>query len=104
MEFCKNCSGMLWPDGSGNLICKSCNYQIKGEIISSEKIQKKEEIGRGLVDESNPFATYQHECEKCGYNKSELGFRDPMYTDEDNLVFLKCGKCGFVRQLARKTR
>lgn len=90
----------------GNLLeCISCGHK---EIISSEDlttkelIAKKPEIKQGVVEHKNIFATYDFKCEKCSHDKAEVIERQPYITDEDSLTFLKCGKCGFTQQLARK--
>jgi len=42
-------------------------------------------------------------CRKCkGLLKAEIIERPPYISDEDTLTFLKCGKCSFTQQLARK--
>ncbi len=90
----------------GNLLeCISCNHQEKRlseDLSATEKMPKKPEIKQGVVEHINIYATYDFKCEKCKHNKAEVIERQPYITDEDSLTFLKCGKCGFTQQLARK--
>ena len=71
-------------------------------IIEREKIEH-EEIGEGVLSDENKMATYKHKCEKCGYGKAQIIDVGPLYSDEDNLILLKCGKCGFSERIGRKT-
>jgi len=89
----------------GNLVCVSCGNIEKisaGDLTASEEIKKKSEKKSGVVNHENIYATYDFICKKCGYDKAEIIERQPYITDEDSLTFLKCGKCGFTEQLARK--
>ena len=90
----------------GNLFeCISCSSReniSEKDLTSSEIMPKKSEIKQGVVEHTNIYATYDFKCEKCGYDKAEVIERQPYITDEDSLTFLKCGKCNFTQQLARK--
>lgn len=90
----------------GNFLeCISCgNREIISEddLTASEIIPKKSEIKKGVVEHNNIYATYDFKCDKCNHDKAEVIERQPYITDEDSLTFLKCGKCGFTQQLARK--
>ncbi len=90
----------------GNLMeCVSCSHKefISSEDLSSTEIMaKKPKIKEGVVEQVNIYATYDFKCEKCKHDKAEVIERQPYITDEDSLTFLKCGKCGFTQQLARK--
>lgn len=82
--------------------CFSCNYmEIGGELIEAEKIKSKK-IKEGIVKDENVFADYQFKCKKCGYDKAQIVERQPYISDEDTLIYLKCGKCGWMENLARK--
>ena len=72
------------------------------DLTSNELIKKKSEKKSGVIEHKNIYATYDFKCKKCGYDKAEIIERQPYITDEDSLTFLKCGKCGFTQQLARK--
>ena len=106
MKYCKKCKNIMKPVGDGNTFeCVSCKYIEKvPDLISDEKMPKKHIIKEGIVKDKNINATYDFRCEKCGYGKAEVIERQPYISDEDSLTFLRCGKCGFTRQLARKIR
>ena len=72
------------------------------KIIEKEKIHH-EERGEGIVREENKMATYKNKCEKCGFGKAEVIEVGVLVSDEDNLIFLKCGKCGYSERVGRKT-
>jgi len=103
MKFCEICKGMLIPTQDGKLKCNNCGCITTGEITSSESIKEKPERQKGVVKgDENIFATYDHVCKKCGYNKAQIVERQPYITDEDTLIYLKCGKCGFSENLSKK--
>ena len=83
--------------------CVSCGFIIKGaDLIKKEKIKKKK-IGVGFIKDKNIFADYPFKCKKCSYNKAEIIERQPYVSDEDTLTYLKCGKCGWTENLAKKS-
>lgn len=108
LKFCKRCKTLLSPhekNGKLFLECKNCGFCSEVDIdsfISKEKIKKKKPVGKGVAEDKDIFATYHHECEKCGYNKAEIIDMGIFYSDEDNLIFLKCGKCGNVERVGDK--
>lgn len=108
LKFCKKCNGLMKPIGthifSGEHIfkCVECNHEEKGkDLIKTEKIYESE-IKEGVVIDKNIFADYPFKCKKCGYNKAEVIERQPNFSDEDTLTYLKCGKCGWTENLSRK--
>jgi DNA-directed RNA polymerase subunit M/transcription elongation factor TFIIS len=113
INFCEKCGGVIRSqqidENKSYQFCDNCQEfrLIKtGEVnnvSSNEKMQKQEEKGKGVKEDKNDFATYPNICKKCGYDKAQvldLGF---FYSDEDNLILLKCGKCGFSERVGRKT-
>lgn len=83
--------------------CVGCGYKSRGkDLIETEKIKSKNIVGEGVVKEGNIFADYPFKCKKCGYGKSEVVERQPYVSDEDSLTYLKCGKCGWMENLAKK--
>ncbi|MBD3253377.1 hypothetical protein GF386_06595 [Candidatus Pacearchaeota archaeon] len=103
MKFCKKCNSIMKPVDNNILQCVSCDYQEDGELISKESIPGKTEIKKDVIeDRGNEFANYEHKCKKCGFDKAQIVEREPYITDEDTLLFLKCGKCGFMENLSRK--
>jgi DNA-directed RNA polymerase subunit M/transcription elongation factor TFIIS len=112
LNFCKKCGGVLRIQEINNSqsysFCEGChNFEIiktkkTDEVSSSEKIEQ-EEIGEGFTKDKNIFATYPNICKKCGYDKAQILDLGVFYSDEDNLILLKCGKCGFAERVGRKT-
>ena len=104
IKFCPKCRGILVFE-KGKVVCSNCGFsKVSGEVLSSsEKIPQKEERGEGAVKEENTFAAYEHECSKCGYNKAQVVDCGVFYSDEDNLIFLKCGKCGFSERVGKES-
>ena len=77
------------------------SYMPKKPIIRTERIKKKP-VGEGFVEGLNEFANYIHKCKKCGYGKAQIIDMGISYSDEDNLILLKCGKCGFSERIGEK--
>lgn len=109
IKFCPKCKRMLVPlKEGGKLIVRSGNCDFSEEINdkeilgASEKIKQKESVGKGVSSEKDSFATYDNLCKKCGYDKAQVLDMGVFYSDEDNLILLKCGKCGFSERIGRK--
>ena len=104
IKFCPKCRGILMFDKE-MVVCSNCGFSkvSNGVLSSSEKIPQNEERGDGAVKGENTFATYEHECSKCGYNKAQVVDCGVFYSDEDNLIFLKCGKCGFSERVGKES-
>ena len=91
------------PTSNGMIKCVGCGFKTKGgDLIVREKIIKFPETGEGVIKDKNIFADYPFKCEKCNYTKAEVIERPPSISDEDTLTYLKCGKCGWTENLARK--
>jgi len=109
MEFCPECNGILIPKRSGEkfiIACKNCDYFRNaevGQLIEDEKIITKPKKGQGIAKDENEFADYKHNCKKCGYGKAQIIDAGVFISDEDNLIMLKCGKCGYAERIGRKT-
>ena len=109
-KFCPKCNRILIPKRiNENLFavrCVKCDYVdiFEGKpFIGKDKIPQEEERGEGVVKEKNVFATYKNVCPKCGYNKAQVIDVGVFYSDEDNLIMLRCGKCGYSERVGRKT-
>ena len=72
------------------------------KIIEKEKIKHKDR-GEAVVKEKDVFADYKHKCKKCGYGKAEVSDLGFQYSDENDLILLKCGKCGYTERVEKKT-
>lgn len=94
------------PEKNGQvfLVCSKCGFSenARESLIAGEKINPPEDRGEGVSDGKNMLATYEHRCEKCGYDKAEVLDMGIFYSDEDNLILLKCGKCGWSERIGRK--
>ena len=109
LKFCSKCKALLSPQKKSGKIflkCNNCGFfeESHGDfLIAREKIEQPKKIGKGFVDDGNSFATYNNKCKKCGYGKAQVLDMGIFYSDEDNLIFLKCGRCGFSERIGRKT-
>jgi Zn ribbon nucleic-acid-binding protein len=87
--------------------CASCGFvEAVGDISSlgiKDKMNHHEPRGEGVGDDKNNFADYPNICKKCGYEFAQILDLGIFYSDEDNLILLKCGKCGFSERVGRKT-
>ena len=109
LNFCPECSNILIPEKreTGGFVekCGFCGYSKKftGKIlIEREKMPPKEKTGTKILKDKNELATYHHKCQKCGYGKAQIIDMGISYSDEDNLILLKCGKCGWAERIGRK--
>ncbi len=110
LKFCSECNSLLKIKETGEgkkLHCEKCNlieeFAEDSLISSSEKEIHEEKRGEGVVKDINQRATYDHLCKKCGYDKAEIIDIGVLISDEDNLILLKCGRCGFSERVGRKT-
>lgn len=104
IKFCPKCNGVLILEKE-KAVCNNCGFtkSSRGILSSSEKIPEKEERGDGAVKEENVFATYEHKCSRCGYGKAQVVDCGVFYSDEDHLIFIKCGKCGFSERVGKES-
>lgn len=91
--------------GEDFLKCIKCDFIHKTNdfLESKEQIKEEKNIGIGIKDDKNEFATYFNTCKKCGYDKAQILDLGIFYSDEDNLILLKCGNCGFSERIGRRT-
>jgi DNA-directed RNA polymerase subunit M/transcription elongation factor TFIIS len=104
--FCKTCGSLLVPRKTEYGKWMSCpnghsqpSLQQDSETLVSES---KEKVDIRVADSENVLAVNDHVCKKCGYGKAEMLHIGSFYSDEDEVVRMKCGKCGFVEQLEGK--
>ena len=108
MKFCPKCKNILVPHSIGEksiVFCKNCGFSAEGKakpLVEEEDIEQEPERGEGVL-KGNPFATYKHKCKKCGYGKAQIIDSGVYVSDEDNLIMLKCGKCGYAERVGRRT-
>ena len=105
MEFCKICNSLLFyfkEKGVVNAYCKKCSISKESLGVSFTEKSRKEFTGSGITSEENVSATYDNKCRKCGHVGAEVIEVGVLFSDEDHLTLLKCGKCGFSERLGRK--
>jgi len=107
LKFCKKCNGLMIPknkEGVQILVCNSCKEEHASleNLCPVEKMPRKKKVGEGSIEHKNPLATYTNICQKCGYNQAQIIDLGVFYSDEDNLILLKCGKCGWSQRIGRK--
>ena len=108
MKFCPDCGGLLKirvSKGVDFVVCERCGYFKEGTIIlnTEEKFEEKKEVGKGAVSGDNIFATYKNKCKKCRYENAQIIDMGIFISDEDNLILLKCGRCGYSERIGRRT-
>lgn len=104
INFCPRCNKILMPIKGEDYTYVECSCGFKERIYSetiSEKVSN-EQVGEG-VGEGNLFASYDHICKKCGHDKAEVIDMGIFISDEDNLILIRCGKCGHTERFGRKT-
>lgn len=109
MNFCKKCSGMLVPRAVNNETLMLCNRCGWFEILKDKEVDLKskdsffhEEKGEGVANKALSNEGYKHKCKNCGNDFVEILEAGARYTDEDNLILLRCLKCGASERLGRK--
>lgn len=109
LKFCKKCEVPLVPtiiDDELFLECNRCGKIEKSKegnkISSKEKIPAKAVRKEGVVTDKDNFADYKHKCPKCGFGKARIIDMGVFYSDEDNLILVQCGKCGWSERIGRK--
>ncbi len=74
----------------------------KKKLIEDEKIIHEPARGKGIAKGDDVFASYRHKCKKCGYGKAEIINLGAQYSDENELIMLRCGKCGYTERIEKK--
>lgn len=109
IHFCEKCSGMLVPRISNEetlLLCNRCGWFkiIEGasNILKVQSTFSHETKGQGVVDKSLLNKGYKHKCKFCDNEDVEILDAGARYSDEDNLILLRCLRCGASERLGRK--
>ncbi|MEK6845507.1 MAG: hypothetical protein AABY26_02005, partial [Nanoarchaeota archaeon] len=107
--FCHTCGSLLVPEKNEYGKWLKCpNDHVQPQMVTSSEtlIFKNTQAGKKMeiMDGDNVLAVHDFPCEKCGHGKAELIEIMPSYSDEDNTFRMKCGKCGFVKQLDGKVK
>lgn len=109
LNFCRRCKTLMNPhnhEGKILLRCSNCDFseELKeGSLKVRDKIKKSKKLGEGIASEENILADFEHKCKKCGHDKVQILDMGVFVSDEDNLIMLKCGKCGFSERVGRRT-
>jgi DNA-directed RNA polymerase subunit M/transcription elongation factor TFIIS len=110
IDFCPKCAAILVPTKlktSEIFVCDNCGYtklikKTDGDLKTKEKMIKSPERSLKPASEKNQFATYKNKCKKCGYDKAQVIDAGISYSDEDNLILIRCGKCGYTERIGRR--
>lgn len=105
MDFCNNCGSLMYlfnEKGIAKSYCKKCNISKETISGSFKEQHSQKEIGKGIGSEENKLANYDNVCKKCRHIGAQIIDVGVLISDEDNLIMLKCGKCGFTERLGRK--
>ena len=101
MKFCPKDGSLLIPKkekGKTYLVCPKCGYkeEVK-EYKTSEKVKKKEEVGKGIAVEMKILPKARGvSCPKCGSEEVVYWTMQTRASDEAETVFYRCLKCGYT--------
>ncbi len=82
--------------------CKKCNTSKESAGTSFSEKHTNEIRGSGITSEKSASATYDNKCKKCGHTGADVIDVGVLFSDEDHLILLKCGNCGFSERVGRK--
>ena len=105
MEFCKNCNSLTFyfkEKGTVKTYCKKCRTAKESIGTTFNEKTINEIRGTGISSEKDPTATYDNKCKKCGHIGAQVIDVGVLFSDEDHLILLKCGNCGFSERVGRK--
>lgn len=107
--FCKTCGRLLVPKKTSYGQWLSCPSGHPQPELNQEKIiLKQENFQKGkkieIAENKNILAVFDHICKKCGHDKAEMKEIGAFYSDEDDVIRLKCGRCGHVEQMEGKIK
>jgi DNA-directed RNA polymerase subunit M/transcription elongation factor TFIIS len=106
--FCKTCGSLLVPEKNEYGKWMKCpNGHPQPELVQkAETLTIKNNSAKRIevMDGKNILAVHDFVCKKCGFDKAELIEISANYSDEDNIMRMKCGKCGHVEQLEGKVK
>ena len=107
LKFCPKCGDLLIPEKKDKdfvATCGKCGFSRKVKPLKEkESMEPKKKLGEGIIKNENPWANYHNKCPKCGYGKAQVIDMGIFYSDEDNLIMLKCGKCRYSERIGKKT-
>lgn len=99
--FCSTCSTMLRPEKTPYgkwMRCPNDHPQPESKRRPKDTtiINHQQTHRIRVSDGINHLAVHDHSCSKCNHDKAEMLEIAPMYSDEDPLVKMRCGKCNHV--------
>lgn len=92
MILCIECGNMMRLEGKF-WVCPCRRVEARRQTMTVE-VNNPEKQGKGVADEVNPLAVYDHVCSKCGFGKAQMVSKGVAISDEDELLEMVCGKCG----------
>ncbi len=97
MEFCPKCGSVLIQKRK-NFGCARCGYSSKEKIkiSTSEKIEKKGDIGVVTEKDTETLPIVAEKCKKCGNEKAFFWTVQTRAGDEAETKFFKCTKCSHI--------
>jgi len=97
MEFCPKCGSVLIQKRK-NFGCARCGYSSKEKIkiSTSEKIEKKGDIGVVTEKDTETLPIVAEKCKKCGNEKAFFWTVQTRAGDEAETKFFKCTKCAHI--------
>lgn len=97
MEFCPKCGSVLIQKKK-NFGCARCNYSSKEKIklISSEKIEIKEEVAIVTEKDKQMLPIVGEKCKNCKNEKAYFWTIQTRSGDEAETKFFKCVKCEYT--------
>lgn len=103
LKFCDKCGKILeikLIDQKNIGLC-GCGFTKEFDAILSysEKLIKKQDTGSGVYQEPETIG-FPHTCEKCGYNLCDIYDIKAGYSDESDIILLRCKKCKYVERQA----
>jgi DNA-directed RNA polymerase subunit M/transcription elongation factor TFIIS len=103
MEFCDKCGKPLQTrkDNEMDILIGYCSCGFKKLIAynkSYSDIQKKKEIGKGVLEKQESTEGFPHVCKKCGFDKADVVELGIPYSDESAVFLFKCKKCSYVER------
>ncbi|VVB82016.1 Transcription factor S [uncultured archaeon] len=97
MDFCPKCGAVLIQKKTREG-CPRCSYSSKGKIkiVSSEKMDEKQEAIEVIKKEMDTLPVIVEKCKKCGNDKAYFWTVQTRSGDEAETKFFKCTKCEHV--------
>jgi len=100
IPFCEKCGKMLELKNFMDIKMGICECGFKKFVYDNmnieDKSKKKEEIGKGVLENKDETEGFPNLCPKCGHNFCDVHDLGAPYSDESNVYLFRCRKCGYV--------